>query len=45
MDVIEQNWGGGGLNIVFGAGKELRPQRGLPIVQDVLDRMLTLMAG
>jgi transcriptional regulator with XRE-family HTH domain len=45
MDVIEQNWGGGGLNIVFGAGRELRPWRSVPVVQDVLDRMLTLMAG
>ena len=45
MDVIERNWGGGGLNIVFGAGKELRPWRSVPVVQDVLDRLLTLMAG
>jgi hypothetical protein len=45
MDVIEQNWGGGGLNIVFGAGRELRPWREVPVVQDVYDRLLTLMAG
>jgi hypothetical protein len=45
MDVIEQNWGGGGLNIIFGAGRELRPWREVPVVQDVCDRMLTLMAG
>jgi transcriptional regulator with XRE-family HTH domain len=45
MDVIEQNWGGGGLNIVFGAGRELRPWRDVPVVKDVHDRLLTLMAG
>lgn len=45
MDVIERNWGGGGLNIVFAAGKELRPCRAAPVVQDVHDRLLTLMAG
>ena len=45
MDVIEQNWGGGGLNIIFGAGRELRPWQDVPVVKDVHDRMLTLMAG
>jgi transcriptional regulator with XRE-family HTH domain len=45
MDVIEQNWGGGGLNIIFGAGKELRPWRRVQVVEDVHDRLLTLMAG
>lgn len=45
MDVIERNWGGGGLNIVFGVGKELQPWRSVPVVQDVHDRLLTLMAG
>jgi len=45
MDVIERNWGGGGLNIVFGAGKELRRWRSVPVVQEVHDRLLTLMAG
>jgi hypothetical protein len=45
MDVIERNWGGGGLNIVFEAGRELRPWRAVPVVQDVHDRMLTLMAS
>ena len=45
MDVIELNWGGGGLNIIFGAGRELRPWRTVPVVQDVYDRLLTLMAG
>jgi hypothetical protein len=45
MDVIEQNWGGGGLNVIFGAGRELRPWREVPVVRDVHDRLLTLMAG
>ena len=45
IDVIELNWGGGGLNIIFGAGRELRPWRTVPVVQDVYDRLLTLMAG
>jgi tetratricopeptide (TPR) repeat protein len=43
MDVIEVNWGGGGLNIVFGASRELRPWRDVPAVQDVQDRLLSLM--
>ncbi|GAA5126110.1 hypothetical protein [Haloechinothrix salitolerans] len=45
IDVVEMTWGGGGLNIVFGAGRELRPWREVPVVQDVYDRLLTLMAA
>jgi transcriptional regulator with XRE-family HTH domain len=45
IDVIELNRGGGGLNIVFSAGREMRPWRSVPVVQDVYDRLLTLMAG
>jgi tetratricopeptide (TPR) repeat protein len=45
MDVIERNWGGGGLNILFEAGRELRPWRQVPVVEGVHDRMLTLMAS
>jgi transcriptional regulator with XRE-family HTH domain len=45
IDVIELTWGGGGLNIVFGAGRELRPWRHVPVVQDVYDRLLSLMAA
>ncbi len=45
IDVIELNRGGGGLNIVFSAGREMRPSRRVPVVQDVYDRLLTLMAG
>jgi transcriptional regulator with XRE-family HTH domain len=45
IDVIELNRGGGGLNIVFSAGREMRPWRTVPAVQDVHDRLLNLMAG
>ena len=45
IDVIELNRGGGGLNIVFSAGREMRPWRTVPVVQDVHDRLLNLMAG
>jgi transcriptional regulator with XRE-family HTH domain len=45
IDVIELTWSGGGLNIVFGAGRELRPWRHVPVVQDVYDRLLSLMAA
>jgi hypothetical protein len=44
IDVIEVNWGGGGLNIVFGASRELRPWREMPAAQEVQDRLWTLMA-
>ncbi|GAA3722470.1 hypothetical protein GCM10022224_104330 [Nonomuraea antimicrobica] len=43
IDVIEVNWGGGGLNIVFGASRELRSWPAVPVVQDVQDRLLSLM--
>jgi len=43
MDIIEINWGGGGLNIVFGASRELRPWRNVPAVQDAQDRLVSLM--
>ncbi|MBV9160953.1 MAG: helix-turn-helix transcriptional regulator [Pseudonocardiales bacterium] len=45
IDTVETTWGGGGLNVVFGAAGELRPWRNVPIVQDVYDRLLTLMAS
>ncbi len=45
IDVIELNRGGGGLNIVFTAGREMRPWRTVAAVQDVHDRLLNLMAG
>ncbi len=45
IDVIELTWGGGGLNVVFGAGRELRQWRSLPVVHDAYDRLLGLMAA
>ncbi|MGL5827454.1 MAG: helix-turn-helix domain-containing protein [Nocardioides sp.] len=45
IDVIELNWGGGGLNVVFGAAKELRPWRSEPVVHDAYDRLLGLMTA
>ncbi|GAA3844086.1 hypothetical protein GCM10022243_08120 [Saccharothrix violaceirubra] len=44
MDVIERTWGGGGLTIMFDACREMRPWRTRTEVQDVHDRMLSLMA-
>jgi tetratricopeptide (TPR) repeat protein len=45
IDVTERNRGGGGLNVIFGAGRELRRWRQNPDVQDVYDRIMTLMAA
>jgi hypothetical protein len=45
IDVIELNWGGGGLNVVFVTARELRPWRHEAIVQDVYDRLLALMTA
>lgn len=45
IDVVEMTWGGGGFNVVFGAGRELRPWRHVPAVQEVYDRLLALMAA
>jgi transcriptional regulator with XRE-family HTH domain len=44
IDVVETTWGGGGLNVIFGAGNELRPWRTTPVVHDVYDRLLSLIA-
>ncbi|MGX7829092.1 helix-turn-helix transcriptional regulator [Actinokineospora sp. 24-640] len=43
IDVIEETRGGGGLNVVFGACRELQPWRGQVVVQDVYDRAFSLM--
>lgn len=43
IGVVEQTRGGGGLNVVFAAARELRPWRSEPVVQDVNDRLLALM--
>jgi transcriptional regulator with XRE-family HTH domain len=45
IDVTERHRGGGGLNIICAAGRQLRPWRGNPEVQDVHDRIMTLMAA
>ncbi|MEV6690470.1 helix-turn-helix transcriptional regulator [Micromonospora sp. NPDC051196] len=43
IDVIEGTRAGGGLNLAFTAARQLRPWRDQPAVQDVNDRLLTLM--
>jgi transcriptional regulator with XRE-family HTH domain len=45
IDVIEVSWGGGGLNIVFTAARQLRRWQQLSAVRDVSDRLLALMAA
>ncbi len=45
MEAIEQTWGGGGLNVVFGGCRELQPWRDQVVVQDVYDRALSLMTS
>jgi transcriptional regulator with XRE-family HTH domain len=45
IDVVERTWGGGGLTIIFGAGRELRQWRRIAAVQEVHDRLLALMAA
>lgn len=44
IDVLERTRGGAGLNVVFTAGRELRPWRKEPVVHEVHDRMLALVA-
>lgn len=45
VDVVEMTWGGGGLNIIFGACRELQPWRNVDAVQDVYDRVMALMTA
>ncbi len=45
IDVIEVSWGGGGLNVVFTAARQLRRWQRLGAVRDVSDRLLALMAA
>jgi transcriptional regulator with XRE-family HTH domain len=45
IDAVELTRGGGGLNLAFAAGRELREWRGEPWVQDINDRLLALMAA
>jgi transcriptional regulator with XRE-family HTH domain len=44
IDVLNKTRGGAGLNVVFGAGRELSPWRTDPSVHEVHDRMLGLLA-
>jgi hypothetical protein len=43
IDLLEVTRGGGGLNVVSTAVRELHPWRQEPVVQDVHERLLTLM--
>jgi tetratricopeptide (TPR) repeat protein len=43
IDLLEVSRGGGGLNVVSAAVRELRPWRHEPVVQDVHERLLALM--
>lgn len=43
IDVVERTRGGGGLNVIFAAGRELRPWRRESAVEAVHDRLLALM--
>jgi hypothetical protein len=43
IDLLEVSRGGGGLNVVSAAVRELRPWRNEPVVQDVNERLLALM--
>lgn len=45
IDAVELTRGGGGLNLAFSAGRELRPWRNEPWAQDINDRLLALMAA
>jgi hypothetical protein len=43
IDLLEVSRGGGGLNVVSAAVRDLRPWRHEPVVQDVNERLLALM--
>jgi tetratricopeptide (TPR) repeat protein len=43
IDLLEVSRGGGGLNVVSAAVRELRPWRQEPVAQDVHERLLALM--
>ena len=45
IDVIEVTWGGGGLNVVFTAGRQMRRWQHFSVVREVLDRLLGLMSA
>jgi 2-phospho-L-lactate guanylyltransferase (CobY/MobA/RfbA family) len=45
IDIVECHRCGGGLNLVFQAGRELRPWRDVPAVHDLYDRLMNLIAA
>jgi transcriptional regulator with XRE-family HTH domain len=45
IDVVALTRGGGGMNLVFAAGRELHKWRSEPWVQDINDRLLALMVA
>lgn len=45
IDIVQETWGGGGLNIIFGAARALRPWRNDSVVREAYDRLLALMAA
>ncbi|MFJ1579420.1 helix-turn-helix transcriptional regulator [Streptomyces sp. NPDC088182] len=45
IDAVELTRGGGGLNLAFSAGRELRQWKREPWAQDINDRLLALMAA
>lgn len=45
IDAVELTRGGGGLNLAFSAGRELRQWRQEPWAQEINDRLLALMAA
>ncbi|MFC3898469.1 helix-turn-helix transcriptional regulator [Lentzea rhizosphaerae] len=45
IDCVEETWGGGGLKVIFGAARELGPWRKEPVVDQVYDRLFTMMAA
>jgi transcriptional regulator with XRE-family HTH domain len=45
INVVAETRGGGGMNLVFDAGRELGPWRGQKAVGDVYDRLLSLMTA
>ncbi|MEU7478884.1 helix-turn-helix transcriptional regulator [Lentzea sp. NPDC042327] len=45
LDCVQTTWGGGGLKVIFGAARKLRPWRKEPVVDQVYDRLFTMMAA
>ncbi|GGL96850.1 hypothetical protein GCM10012279_12870 [Micromonospora yangpuensis] len=45
IDAIEETRGGGAVNVLSAAGRELRPWRDRPDVQEIMDRTLALMSS